>query len=317
MLLSVDDRDIELYLAKGYSMTQKIQKEEAKYPNSAELFVFCKEALNIKHNFEVKVIDQHVGSILGFDPADCSHWKKGKKNIRSLNTIQAIADHLDVDINFISDIAQGRISLEESIQEYKGYGPFVPSRNYYDQLKKDYYKNPDKFLDTEGKRQKFSDYANIDTQEISNRAMSLIDNAEITCSPVMLDEVLTCIEDIEIKEARLPEGVSVETYYDNSKEVFVIQHREGKLLPHIRFLIAREIGKCFYYPNLDISYDDELACSKLNLFAMHLLVPGKLLRMEAKEKKPTRDLVQQLAEAFWVTRSIMNLRLSDFFTKGL
>ena len=54
---------------------------ENRYPHSAELFRFCKEALNIKHNFEVKVIDQHVGAILGYDPADCSHWKKGKKNM--------------------------------------------------------------------------------------------------------------------------------------------------------------------------------------------------------------------------------------------
>ena len=51
-----------------------------KYPHSANLFQFCRKVLD--HKFGgIRVIDQDVGQILGFDPADCSHWKKGKKNI--------------------------------------------------------------------------------------------------------------------------------------------------------------------------------------------------------------------------------------------
>src|SRR6185295_12883698 len=50
---------------------------ENRYPNSATLFKFCKEALEMRYEGNVKVIDQDVGSILGYDPADCSHWKKG------------------------------------------------------------------------------------------------------------------------------------------------------------------------------------------------------------------------------------------------
>jgi len=64
-----------------YRLRGNIMKkaDENRYPHSADLFRFCKEALNIKHNFEVKVIDQHVGAMLGYDPADCSHWKKAKR----------------------------------------------------------------------------------------------------------------------------------------------------------------------------------------------------------------------------------------------
>ena len=59
-----------------------MKKVEAnRYPHSATLFRFCKEALEIRYDGNVKVIDQDVGAILGYDPADCSHWKKGKKNI--------------------------------------------------------------------------------------------------------------------------------------------------------------------------------------------------------------------------------------------
>ena len=55
---------------------------ESRYPNSAVLFQFCKQVLHIRYEHNVKVIDQDVGAILGYDPADCSHWKKGKKNIK-------------------------------------------------------------------------------------------------------------------------------------------------------------------------------------------------------------------------------------------
>ena len=63
-----------------------------KYPNSANLFQFCRKVLD--HKFGgIRVIDQDVGQILGFDPADCSHWKKGKKNIRSIQAMKSIATH--------------------------------------------------------------------------------------------------------------------------------------------------------------------------------------------------------------------------------
>ena len=45
----------------------------------------------------IKVIDQDVGSILGYDPADCSHWKKGKKNIKTLGVFQSISRYLNID----------------------------------------------------------------------------------------------------------------------------------------------------------------------------------------------------------------------------
>ena len=94
--------------------------DENRYPQSAELFKFCKEALNIKHNFEVKVIDQHVGAILGFDPADCSHWKKGKKNIKSLDTVKAIAQHLDADERDVA--TSSRIDHDRQVShEVRGY----------------------------------------------------------------------------------------------------------------------------------------------------------------------------------------------------
>ena len=99
------------------------KETEIKYPHSANLFQFCRRVLD--HKFGgIRVIDQDVGQILGFDPADCSHWKKGKKNIRSIQAMKSIADHLGVDEKLVVDVASGEIGDEEAFYEYTGYGAF-------------------------------------------------------------------------------------------------------------------------------------------------------------------------------------------------
>ena len=118
---------------------------ENRYPNAATLFRFCKQALELRYEGNVKVIDQDVGAILGYDPADCSHWKKGKKNIRALSTLRTIADHLHVDERLLIDITAGKIELEEAIFEYKGYGKFMLRGMLLENLKKEYFKNPNKW----------------------------------------------------------------------------------------------------------------------------------------------------------------------------
>ena len=50
----------------------------SKYPNASNLFKFCRKILDDKYD-GVRIIDQDVGQMIGLDPADCSHWKKGKK----------------------------------------------------------------------------------------------------------------------------------------------------------------------------------------------------------------------------------------------
>ena len=115
--------------------------EENRYPHSATLFRFCKQALELRYEGNVKVIDQDVGAILGYDPADCSHWKKGKKNIRALSTLRSIADHLSVDERLLIDIASGRMGLEEALFEYRGYGSFMLQGKSLDSLKKEFFRN--------------------------------------------------------------------------------------------------------------------------------------------------------------------------------
>lgn len=288
--------------------------EENRYPHSADLFKFCKEALSIKHNFEVKVIDQHVGSILGYDPADCSHWKKGKKNIKSLQTINTIADHLSIDSRLISDIVSGKMDLEESIQEYKGFGPFSLSPRYYDDLKREYFKNPSKYS-SNGQVIPFESVA--DTQrETSQKIISqLLAEADVQTVPVLIPELSQAMPQLKIIEGTVESGklVSLSKTQDGK---FVITHRAGEMKPHIRFLIAREIGRVSLYPENVTDDSEELTVAATNVFAMLLLLPTTLMQIATSQADVTRDLVQQLSEMFWVSRSVVNARLKDFFQNG-
>src|SRR3989338_578305 len=150
---------LDIYEAYMKKMT------ENRYPSSAALFRFCKEALSLRYEGNVKVIDQDVGAILGYDPADCSHWKKGKKNIRSLSTFKSIADHLRIDETLLIDIVAGKIDLEEAVFEYKGYGDFSVKGPSFEALRKDFFTTPERWQ-TKGRTQSFEDIFQLHKKEI-------------------------------------------------------------------------------------------------------------------------------------------------------
>jgi hypothetical protein len=117
-----------------------VRKEEGiKYPHSANLFKFCRLVLDHKYG-GIRVIDQDVGQILGFDPADCSHWKKGKKNIRSIFAMKNIAKHLGVDEKLVVDVAAGELDEQEAYCEYMGYGATTVDVKVLEVAKKDFYR---------------------------------------------------------------------------------------------------------------------------------------------------------------------------------
>ncbi len=291
------------------------KSDENRYPHSADLFKFCKEALNIKHNFEVKVIDQHVGAILGYDPADCSHWKKGKKNIKSLQTINTIATHLDVDPRFVTDIISGKMDLEESLQEYRGYGAFSLSSKYYEELKREFFRNPTRFAPVGGSEPKsFDQVIDLNRDESLKLTTQILKKADIRSCPVLIPELLASLPNIELSEEELPSETKVATTFANG--IYTIKVRKGEMRPHLRFLIAREIGRIHLYPTLAEQDADEIVAARINHFASLLLVPSDLLQIVTKQADHTRDLVQQLSEMFWVSRLIVNIRLKDFLALG-
>src|SRR6185312_12282519 len=87
-----------------------------KFPNSVQLFKFCQKVLMSQRGS--KVHDQEVGSILNFNPSDCSHWKRGEKNVRSVFSLAKLAETLAVETTLIHDVASGAVGLDEAFYEW-------------------------------------------------------------------------------------------------------------------------------------------------------------------------------------------------------
>ncbi|MEN9825187.1 MAG: hypothetical protein RI953_932, partial [Pseudomonadota bacterium] len=87
--------------------------EVQRFPHSAVLFKFCLRVLETRRT-DSKVHDQDVGNILDYNPSDTSHWKRGKKAVRSIFALEALSRELDVDVELIEDVASGALDFDEA-----------------------------------------------------------------------------------------------------------------------------------------------------------------------------------------------------------
>ncbi len=290
---------------------------ENRYPNAATLFRFCKEALEIRYEGNVKVIDQDVGAILGYDPADCSHWKKGKKNIRSLNTLRTIADHLAIDERLLIDIAAGKVGFDEAIFEYRGYGAFALQGRTTENLKKEFFKDPTRYRSEESKLT-FEDLFDVDRPGVSKAVQTLIENCKFEEAPIYIPEIVQSFVNFKvIADETITEAVAVRTEGEGTSQVVTVLYKGSEMRPYLRFLVARELFK-FLTNTKNPLVDGLRNCPaevleiRANLFAGLLLVPGKMLRKEVEKVDTAKDIVTQLADTFWVSKAMMNQRLRDY-----
>ena len=147
------------------------------YPHSAALFRFCKQALEMRYAGNIKVIDQDVGSILGYDPADCSHWKKGKKNIKTLGVFQSISRYLNIDKRLLIGITSGTVPLEEALFEYQGYGEFSFPQKKLEELRKTYFKTPEKWQ-RGGTTVSFEELFNVNRNKVISAANKILGKSQ-------------------------------------------------------------------------------------------------------------------------------------------
>lgn len=290
---------------------------ENRYPHSATLFKFCKEALDIRYEGNVKVIDQDVGAILGYDPADCSHWKKGKKNIRALSTLRTIADHLSIDERLLIDIAAGKVGFDEAVFEYRGYGAFGLTGRTSENLKKEFFKNPSRYQG-ENSRLSFEELFDIDRPSVCKAVDSIVTAGKFEEAPVYLPEICQLFPNFTIvSDDTLTTPVQVTTEGQGADLKVTVRHKGSDMRPYLRFLVARELFKYLVNSSsLHVAHirtcPDEVLDIRANLFAGLLLVPGKMLRKEVEKVDASHDIVTQLSEVFWVSKALMNQRLRDF-----
>ncbi len=287
---------------------------ENRYPHSATLFRFCKEALEIRYDGNVKVIDQDVGAILNYDPADCSHWKKGKKNIRALSVLRNIATHLSVDERLLIDIAGGKIGFDEAVFEFKGYGAFAFNAKGLDTLKKEYFKSPEKWTDSQGQKASFEELYDIDRPAIVNMVAEILKTANVIETPVYLPEVLQLYPSFKIQQ---DDTLTNSCQIDVEGDQTTLRFRGSETRPYLRFIIAKELFKhlCRTKTGASSKFHQapaEVQDIRANLFAAMLLVPPSLLKKEVEDLNSSHDIISQLAESFWVSKAMMNQRLRDY-----
>ena len=295
-----------------------MKKVEAnRYPHSATLFRFCKEALEIRYEGNVKVIDQDVGAILGYDPADCSHWKKGKKNIRALATLKSIADHLNIDERLLIDIASGKVGLDEAVFEFKGYGSFSLVGKSLENLKKEYFKNPDKWQ-IEGQLKTFEELFDINRPEVAKIANHVLSIGKFNEAPIYIPEVFQLYPNISLTaDESIETPISVSQEGSGPELKVAIRFKGTEMRPYVRFLIAKELYKYICRSGQPIAAGlqnapDEVIEIQANIFAGMLLIPAEVLRTEVEKIDSSLDIVMQLAETFWVSKALMNQRLRDY-----
>ncbi len=286
---------------------------ENRYPNSATLFRFCKEALEIRYEGNVKVIDQDVGALLGYDPADCSHWKKGKKNIRSLSTFKSIAEYLHLDETILIDIVAGKIDLEEAVFEYKGYGNFSAKGSSFDSLRKDFFKSPERWQ-KDGRTQSFEEIFQLHKKEISKtveRILQKMSNPEtLTALPDLLSSFTNLTFIVDPKLAK-----PIQVTQEGTSTVLSVQSLSMR--PYVRFLAAKALFDFLCAQrdpilSAELGATEELREVQANIFAGMLLVPHSMLKKEVTQLNCATDFIPQLAQRFGVSKALMTQQFREY-----
>lgn len=291
--------------------------EANRYPNSATLFKFCKEALGIRYEGNVKVIDQDVGAILGYDPADCSHWKKGKKNIRALATLRSIAEHLNIDERLLIEIASGQIGLDEAVFEYRGYGTTNLSGRHFETLKKEFFQNPGRWQ-SDGSVAAFEQLFDVNRPAVYQMAEAVMTAGNFTEAPMYMPEVCQLYANLNLVASEEQDtAVKTEVTEGETGTVTTVTFRGSEMRPYVRYLLAREVFLHLVRVNHPIAAafvksPAEVNEIRANIFAGMLLVPAAMLRKEVERIDSSLDIVSQLADTFWISKGLMNQRLRDY-----
>ncbi len=299
------------------------QMRDCRFPNSANLFSFCKIVLSSKFG-NSRVIDQDVGQILDFDPADCSHWKRGRKSIRSFDEIQAIAKKLGVDEQIVLDVARGKMSASEALLELQCYSltssyvELLAVLRAQSQINGSGRWTPDTF--------KFlQDYLHVVENKIDTVVTEIHKRINFQEAPLFFPAVCLAYPAIKIfdSEIRVSGGaialdLAPRAFRGPDGAMVIHVLREATNLPRIRFLLAEILSSYFLSdlpePGVSLLLAEQgkvLERFVQSAFAGRLLVPADLVKAELQNVDLRNDLISQLAERFWVSRNVINRRLKE------
>ena len=135
-------------------------------------------------------------------------------------------------------------------------------------------------------------------------------------APLYLPEIISAYPELEMEaienSGEKKNHLGCKTIERDGK--FVIQYSNNtEMKPFLRFQIARALGEHFLKDLKGEKNDtaDYVFDIQKNLFAAKILCPAAIVKKEMKNINISKDIVTQLAETFWVSKSFMNRRLKD------
>ncbi len=264
----------------------------ARFPNSIQLFKFCQKILSEKKGS--KVHDQDVGAILQFNPSDCSHWKRGEKNVKSVFSLAQLAESLDVEVALLHDIAIGVISLEEAYYEY----------HEANQLSKLFHEA------SVEEKEKLDQIR----QTVDLFVQSLHHQAEFTTPPLYLPEIIRFFPFVGTQPVDMMDKLSRILRIKHGQ--YMVQFKKTELKPQIRMSIAKDLSRIIFevererFPELGEG-DSKFYPFEEIMFVANLLVPKSILLKDLQTIDSKRNLVSELAANFWAPKLLVNFQLQE------
>lgn len=268
-----------------------------KFPNSVQLFKFCQKVLMAQKGG--KVHDQEVGSILSFNPSDCSHWKRGEKNVRSVFALAKLAETLQVETTLVHDVASGHIGLDEAFYEWT-------ESNAYKQVVA-------KALAASGPG----------VQEARRRVEAFVaqihEQCEFSTPPLYIPEVLRFFAFVSTQPTEMMDKLSRILRVKPGQ--YSIQFRKGDLKPQTRMCMTKDLARIVFegerarFPELG-PIDPAMVELEETIFTASLLLPKPMLLAEMAKLDSRRNVVSELAALFWVPKSLVGFQLQDIVRSG-
>ncbi len=264
-----------------------------KFPNSVELFKFCQKVLD--ENTSGKTNDQEVGQILDFNPSDCSHWKRGEKNVRSVFALAKLSKALNVEETLLYDIAGSVIGLDEAYFEYN------EAKHIESVLAKIKDHSPDELF--------------LARQRVEHFIEQLHRQCDFASPPLYLPEVLRFFSFVTTQPVEMVEKLSRILRLKPGK--YVINFRKGDLKPQTRLSMAKDLAKIIFeaersrFPELAKTTDPALVEYEELVFVTSLLVPKPMFAEEMAKIDPRKNIVAELAALFWVPKTLVSFQIGE------
>lgn len=263
-----------------------------KFPHSVQLFKFCQKVM--MHQKGTKVRDQEVGSILNFNPSDCSHWKRGEKNVRSVFALAKLAEALSVETALIHDITSGAVDLDEAYFEY------IESRHY------------------KNLKAQLRDSSSDDQAVVRERVLDFVQRIQQECDfqtpPLYLPEVMRTFAFITVQPVDMLDKLSRILRVKAGQ--YCIQYKKGELKAQTRMSMVKDLARIIFegergrFPEFGAVQASLLAYEQ-QVFIANLLLPRAMLMQELGKLDSRRNVIAELAAIFWVPKSLVSFQLQD------